>query len=234
MDALARQSCKDHEHVVVDGLSKDRTLEVVRRKATEKTQVISEKDHGIYDALNKGIAHAQGDVIGFLHADDFYPDSQVLERVAHTFEDPQVDCCYGDHEYVRAEDSSRVVRYWRAGAYYPGIFLKGWMPPHTGFYARRSVYEKLGGFDTRLRIAADYEFMLRALHLHQHSVVYLPHVLTRMRVGGASNRSLKNILQKSREDLLAWKLNGLRGGYRAVALKNLSKLPQFFVRRGKG
>jgi glycosyltransferase len=192
--------------------------------------VVSEPDSGIYHALNKGLALATGEVVGFLHADDVYADGEVLARVAAAFADPAVDAVYGDLVYVRKADTARVVRHWRAGAYDPARLRRGWMPPHPTLYLRRALYERHGVFDRRYRIAGDYDLMLRMLSRLTGRVVYLPQVLVRMRVGGESNRSLSRILRKSREDYRALRENGI-GGAGALVWKNLSKIPQFF-RRG--
>jgi glycosyltransferase len=190
---------------------------------------VSEPDRGIYDALNKGIARASGDVLGFLHADDLYADRSVLARVAEAFSDPSVDAVFGDLVYVDKANTESVIRYWQAGEYTPSKLRQGWMPPHPTLYLRRELYERHGGFDTSFRIAADYDFMLRVLKGIGGKVVYLPHVLVRMRVGGASNRSVQNILRKSAEDLRALRNNGI-GGVGTLALKNGSKVTQFLRR----
>jgi len=218
------------EHIIVDGLSTDGTLEVIEANEQPFTRVLSAKDNGIYDALNKGIRAATGDIIGFLHAGDVFAHSHVLRRVARVFQTHDVDCCYGDHEYVSRADPNRIVRYWKAGRYEDGIFRRGWMPPHPTFYARREVYDRLGLYDTSYTCAADYELMMRFLHKNGVSVAYIPEVLTRMRLGGVSNRSIRHIVRKTLEDLRAWRSNGLKGGGSAVLLKNVTKLPQFVLR----
>ena len=191
--------------------------------------LISERDQGIYDALNKGIKHATGDVVGFLHADDVFENSEVLSKVAVAFEDPAIDAVYGDLVYVRHDDIGQVIRYWRSGLYDDAALSRGWMPPHPTFYVRRSVYERLGGFDTRYRIAADYDTVLRFLAIGKIRAAYIPEVLVRMRAGGISNRSLKTIVRKSLEDMDVLRRNKV-GGFRTLAWKNLSKLGQFWKR----
>jgi glycosyltransferase len=191
--------------------------------------LISEPDRGVYDALNKGIRHATGEVVGFLHSDDIFEDSEVLAKMAQAFADPAVDAVYGDLVYVRHDDIRRVVRYWRSGRYDRAALSRGWMPPHPTFYVRRTVYLQLGGFDTRYRIAADYDSILRLLSVGKIRVAYIPEVLVRMRVGGMSNRSLRAIIRKSTEDLRALQRNGV-GGYWSLLQKNLSKLSQFWQR----
>lgn len=221
--SLGEQTHPDVEHVVIDGGSTDGSLELIRGKPRPGPWV-SERDGGLYEAVNKGIARASGDVVGVLGADDVYAAPDALARVAACFADPAVEAIYGDLEYVRGEPP-RVVRAWFSGSYQPGAFRRGWMPPHPTFFARRDLYARYGLHDTRLRIAADYELMLRFVERHGVRPVYLPGVLVRMQLGGTSNAP-RNLLRKSREDVLAWRMNGLRGGRRAVLLKNLRKLPQ--------
>jgi glycosyltransferase len=227
LDSALAQNHPDIELVVIDGGSTDGTLQVLQGYADRLAVLVSEPDRGIYDALNKGIARASGEVVGFLHSDDLLADERVLSRIAQAFGDPKIDAAYGDLLYVRKDDPTKVVRTWRSAAFSPTRLAHGWMPPHPTLYVRRAVYERLGGYDTSYRIAADYDCMLRLLGKGGIRAVHIPEVLVKMRVGGASNRSLKNILQKSREDYRALRTNEV-GGLRALAWKNLSKLPQFF------
>jgi glycosyltransferase involved in cell wall biosynthesis len=226
LTSVAQQSYPASEHIVIDGSSSDGTLAVLKRHHAKIAALVSEPDRGIYDALNKGLARATGEVVGFLHADDVYADTEVLARIAAAFADPQVDAVYGDLVYVAKEDTNRVVRHWRAGAYRRERLAWGWMPPHPTLYMRRSAYARYGGFDLRYRIAADYDFMLRVLSRMTGSVVYLPELLVRMRVGGTSNRSFRQLLRKSAEDYRALRANRF-GGIGALAWKNISKIPQF-------
>ncbi len=218
------------EHIIIDGASTDGTFDIVAQYRSSIAKVISEPDQGIYDALNKGIRLASGDVIGLLHGDDFYAHERVLETVMDVFEKQNVDSCYGDLLYVYKNDIDKVIRYWKSSEYRPGKFKYGWMPPHPTFFVKREIYEKYGYFNTDFRIAADYELMLRFLEKHRISTCYIPQVLIKMRLGGASNKSLKNMWMKSSEDYRAWKVNSLNGGLPTIFLKNVSKIPQFFVR----
>jgi glycosyltransferase len=231
--SVAGQTYADREHIVIDGASSDGTLAVLEAHRPQLAALVSEPDSGIYHALNKGLALASGDIVGFLHADDVYADATVLARIAAAFANPGegrvVEAVYGDLDYVSRTDPGRVVRHWESRAFQPDLLRRGWMPPHQTLYLRRAIYECHGAFDTRYRIAADYDLMLRVLSRLTGRVVYLPEVLVRMRLGGESNRSLAKIARKSREDYQALRRNG-QGGLGALAWKNLSKLPQFLLR----
>lgn len=229
LDSVASQRFPRIEHVIVDGASTDGTWGLVRAYDSPCVAAVSEPDRGIYDALNKGIGRSNGDIIGFLHADDVFADGEVLERVAQAFSDPGVDAVYGDLQYVGKDDVTRIIRHWRSEPFTRRKLSRGWMPPHPTLYVRRSIYERLGVFDTSYRIAADYDFILRLFTQPGLRAVYLPHVLVKMRLGGASNRSLANVIQKSREDLRALRRHEV-GGIGALAWKNLSKLGQFVVK----
>jgi glycosyltransferase involved in cell wall biosynthesis len=245
LDSVENQSYINREHVVIDGASTDGTLQVLQSHRTQISALVSEPDRGIYDALNKGVSMATGDVIGLLHADDLYASDQVLAAVAAAFENPKVQAVYGDLQYVSRADLTRVIRHWRAGEFSQAKLARGWMPPHPTLFLRRGVYDQHRHceeprssdvaihrpFNTRYRIAADYDFMLRVLGgLGPDQVVYVPEVLVRMRVGGASNRSLKAITRKSAEDYEILRANGFSvfGAARALVWKNLSKVGQFF------
>jgi len=217
------------EHIIIDGASVDTTLVAVR-SFPHVAKIISEPDQGIYDAMNKGIALATGDVVGILNSDDFYADSQVLERVARIFADPSVDSCYGDLQYV-TPDATTVVRHWKAGQMHERSFYWGWMPPHPTFFVRRSVYEQFGLFNLNLGSAADYELMLRFLVKNRITTAYIPYVLVKMRTGGASNASLQNRLKANAMDRKAWSVNGLNPYPWTIIAKPLRKIGQFFRRK---
>ena len=227
--SVAAQSHPDVEHWVIDGGSTDGSQAIVEAHRGRIAGFISEPDQGIYDALNKGISRSTGDAIGFLHADDVYGSDDVLARVAEAFADPGVDAVYGDLTYVDRTDVSKVIRYWKAGTCSRERLARGWMPPHPTFYVRRSAYERHGGFDTRYRIAADYDSIVRLLFVAGLRTAYIPRVLVRMRVGGVSNRSVRTIARKSREDLEIMRTHRL-GHVHTLLRKNLSKLGQFWVR----
>jgi glycosyltransferase len=229
MASIQAQTYPHVEHIVQDGSSTDGTLDVLTQMAIPSTFVCSEPDKGIYDAINRGIARATGDVVGLMHSDDFYADDCVLECIAEAFADPDVDGVYGDLQYVAGEKPHGVVRHWRSGEYSRSKLGRGWMPPHPTLYLRRKVLEQWGYYDTNYQIAADYDAMLRYLVKGKIKLAYIPEVLVKMRVGGESNRSLGRVLLKSREDLQAIRQNGV-GGVGTLAWKNLSKIPQFFKR----
>ena len=226
LDSVRKQTHPDVEHVVIDGASKDSTLALLESRRGDIAVLVSEPDGGIYDALNKGISKSTGDVIGFLHSDDFYPAADVLAQVAHAFADPMVDAVYGDLEYVSRRQVNNVIRRWKAGAFRRRDLALGWMPPHPTLFVRRALYARIGGFDTGFPIAADYHSVLRLFSLPGFHAVYLPWVIVKMRAGGASNRSLTNILRKSRQDLAALRQTG-SGGMFSLLAKNLRKIPQF-------
>jgi glycosyltransferase involved in cell wall biosynthesis len=208
-DTLLSVRSQNHpyiEHIIVDGGSEDETLAVVAIEGMPNHVLISEKDEGIYDAMNKGLKRASGDVIGFLNSDDFYADSDVLGKVAAVFQDESVEACYADLVYV-TPDNSRVARHWKSKVFAKGDFAKGWCPAHPTFYVRRSALERLDLFDQSFKLAADVEFMMRYLEGGKVKSVYIPHVLVRMRLGGATNQSWGNILQQNREIFVALQKN---------------------------
>jgi glycosyltransferase involved in cell wall biosynthesis len=215
------------EYIVIDGGSSDQTLVILDRYRKDIQQLVSEKDEGIYDALNKGIALATGDVIGILHSDDFYTSPTALFQVMQKLEQEKTDAVYGDLQYVNRDNPDKIFRNWISGPYTEGLFLKGWMPPHPVFFAKRACYQAFGAFNTRFKTSADYELMLRFILKHRIKLSYLPQVLVKMRVGGKSNVTLLNRLKANREDRLAWKINGLKPGWFTLTLKPLSKLRQF-------
>ena len=229
LDSVAQQDHPQVEHLILDGGSADETVRIARTYA-HVGRVVSEPDGGLYDAMNKGLRLATGEVIGILNSDDFYAHPQVLSRVAAQLQQTGAEALYGDLQYVDALDTTRVVRHWTAGTFDPAAFYRGWMPPHPTFFVRRSVYERFGLFNTALRYSADYELMLRFLLRHRIPVCYLPEVLVRMRTGGASNASLGNRLRANREDRQAWRLNDLKPRFYTLYLKPASKIGQFLSR----
>jgi len=218
------------EHIIIDGVSKDNTLKIVQH-FKHVHQVISEKDKGIYDAMNKGIQNATGDIIGILNSDDFYAHENVIEEIAKLFETTNCDAVYGDLIFVHPEKSNRILRKWIAGNFSPKQVLRGWMPPHPTFFVRKEVYEKYGMFNTNFISSADYELLLRFLYVHKIKVEYLKDVLVHMRSGGQSTKSFKNRIRAHKEDYMAWKVNNLKPKWYTLMMKPARKIKQFLFPR---
>jgi len=227
LESVRNQSYKNIEHLLIDGASRDDTLKIAKTYS-HISKIISETDHGIYDAINKGIRLASGQIIAILNSDDYYSHPLVLKKVMEAFENQDVDIVYGDLNYVDKTDPGKIVRKWRSGEYNKDRFLKGWMPPHPAFFIRKSCYTRYGAYNTSLNISADYELMLRMLYRYELSCVYLPEVLVAMRMGGKSNSSWHSRWKANQEDRLAWKMNGLKPGPFTLLMKPLRKLGQFF------
>jgi glycosyltransferase involved in cell wall biosynthesis len=228
--SVAAQTYPEVEHIVVDGGSTDGTLDIIQRHRSRIATLISEPDRGIYDAMNKGIAAATGDIVGTLNADDFYVDAHVLGKIAHVFADPAVAACYADLVYVDRRDLNRVVRYWKSCPYADGLFEKGWLPAHPTFFVRRELYRRFGSFDLRYRYQADFELTMRLLAVHKQPTVYLPEVIVKMRMGGVSNRNVLNVIKGNLEAYRACRQHGLKVSPLFIVRKVLSRLPQFFRR----
>jgi glycosyltransferase len=226
INSVLSQTYTNIEYIVVDGASSDGTTDIIKKYEDRISKFVSEKDKGIYDGLNKGIKLATGDVIAFLHSDDIYENKNVIADIVKLFEKTNTDSIYGDLVYVDKEDTSKIFRYWKSGEYTFRKLQNGWMPPHPTFFVKKEFYDKYGKFNLKFGIAADYDFMLRMLGKYKITTAYLPKVLYKMRVGGASNRSLKNIIQKTKEDIRALENNDI-GGFHTIILKNLMKIPQF-------
>jgi glycosyltransferase involved in cell wall biosynthesis len=231
LQSVVNQDYPNIEYLIIDGKSKDNTLLIVDKYKDKITKVVSEKDKGLYDALNKGIALATGDIVGMLHSDDLYASNHVISDVVETFKNNAgADGVYADLVFVDRNDINKVTRTWESGDYEEGDFLSGWMPPHPTFFVRKECYERYGGFNTSLRLSADYELMLRMIHKNKIKLAYLPKVVVKMRMGGVSNVSLFVRLKANIEDKMAWKLNGIKPGLFTRFLKPASKIMQYFKR----
>jgi glycosyltransferase involved in cell wall biosynthesis len=230
ISSVYNQTLLPVEHIIIDGKSTDRTLEVIDEHNFPTIHLVSEFDDGIYDAMNKGIKLAKGNIIGILNSDDLYDGPHVLDTIARTFEDPSIDACYSDLVYVNRSDTDKVIRYWKSKHYYDDLFEKGWVPPHPTFFVRREVYERLGLFDLRFRIAADFELMLRYLAVSKINACYLPLVTVRMRMGGTTNKSVKNIIKQNIEIIRALKMNNKRISLMFPLYKLTEKLSQYYLR----
>lgn len=222
IESVMNQTIKPLEHIIIDGQSTDNTIEKLSNYPHLK--IISEPDNGIYDALNKGISIAQGDIIGILHGDDFYTDSFVLENVLQAFEKNQCDAVYGNVVYVKKNNINKIVRKWNAGKYKQKKIKQGWMPPHPTLFVKKKIYEKFGNFDLNYSIASDYELMMRFLWKYNITLAYIPKTLVSMRTGGKSNK-FSNLLKKMQEDYRVIKHHKI-GGINVLLLKNLKKINQ--------
>lgn len=225
--SVKSQTYGDIEHILIDGKSNDNTLDIAQNHGKHLAKIISESDKGIYDAMNKGVTVATGDIIGILNSDDFYPSDDVISRVAKAFEDTKVDCVYGDLYYVDPIDTTVVRRNWVSGNYHREAFLNGWMPPHPTFFVRKKYYDLYGLYSLELRSAADYELMLRFMYKHKLNAAYIPYVMVHMRDGGYSNSSLSHRWKANREDRKAWTMNEIKPRFYTIPLKPLRKLKQF-------
>lgn len=229
--SVTGQTHKNVEYIVVDGGSKDGTVDVIREHEPLISKWSSERDDGIYDAMNKGVSQATGDVVGLLNADDVYYDDRVLATVAEVMRDETVEACYADLTYVDSDDLNKTVRFWRSEPFEAGYFRKGWVPAHPTFFVRRSVYENYGLFDLEYRLAADFELMARFLERHRVRSVYIPRIFVKMRVGGATNKSLSNIVNQNLEIVRACKKNGIDLSLLAFMQNKLvDRFKQFIVK----
>ncbi len=224
--SVCEQEYKPVEHVIIDGGSTDGTVEIVKRHNGRIKKFISEPDEGIYDAMNKGLHLAQGEIVAFLNADDVYASPTVISKVVAAMHAENTDGVYGDLVYVRRRNGHRIVRYWRAGEYQPRVFDSGWVPPHPTFFCRRALYQEFGGFNPSYRIAGDFELMLRLIEKHRIRVQYIPRPFVQMRAGGRAN-TLRGIIQGNREIVHAFRDNGLEFSSRFFCLKLFRKLRQF-------
>jgi len=227
--SVATQNYANREHIIVDGASSDSTINVINQHINQIATFISERDTGIYDALNKGIQLATGDVIGFLHADDLFTSDDVLYKIAEAFENPSICGVYGDLNFVSQFDTMKVIRRWQSKPFNLRDLGRGWMPAHPTLYVRREWYSKIGGFDTSYRISADYLSILQLFTQAEFKTAHIPDVLVTMRLGGASNKSIQAIIKKTQEDWRALRScdYSVLSALRAIAWKNLSKLSQF-------
>lgn len=230
LQSVASQTWRDFEHIVIDGASTDGTRELLEGHRDRLSVLVSEPDGGLYEAMNKGMALAKGDYVGFLNSDDVFADDQALAHIAEALAPGDVDACYGDLVYVDDADPSRVVRWWRSQPYVPGLVAKGWMPAHPTFYVRRDILQAEGGFDTRYRLQSDYDLMLRLFERRGIRSRYIPAILVRMRMGGATNRSVANVVRGNLEAWHAWRRWGFGWSPWFIVRKVASRLPQF-VRR---
>lgn len=210
IDSVVSQKIKEIEHIIIDGGSSDKTLSIIKKNFSSIQKIISEPDKGIYDAMNKGIQNASGEIIGFLNSDDFFSNENVLSGVLKQFnENPSIRACYSDLIYVDRCDELKNIRYWKSSKFIPGSFSRAWCPPHPTFFAYRSVYEEFGNFNLSYHLASDNDIMMRFLEVHKINVKYVPEVWVKMRLGGTTNKNFRNIILQNLEILKALSQNGL-------------------------
>lgn len=227
IQSVIKQTYLNIEHIIVDGKSTDATLSIIHKHRNHISQWISETDRGIYDAINKGMAMATGDIVGVLNSDDMLDSPEVIAQIVNAFDDNMVDAIYGDLDYVAAEDTSKIIRIWKGREYNRNRFNYGWMPAHPTFYIRRSLTEKYGLYENHYYTAADYEFMARYLYKNRVKAAYLPMLIVKMRMGGESNKNFRQRLRANRRDYLAMKVNKIPFAFFVSILKPLIKLHQF-------
>jgi glycosyltransferase len=216
------------EHIIIDGKSKDGTLAIIKKYESHIARWISETDRGMYDAINKGMEMATGDIIGILNSDDMLDSENVIEWIVNAFEEKKVDSIYGDLEYVDPVDTNKIYRIWKGKEYKRSLFKIGWMPAHPTFYFRAELFSKYGGYESHYYSAADYEFMARYLYKHRISSYYLPKLIVKMRRGGQSNSSWRQRFRANRRDYLAMKKNNIPFAFIVSILKPLSKVHQYY------
>jgi glycosyltransferase len=228
--SVISQTYKNIEYLIIDGNSVDNTLNIIKKYNSKIYKIVSENDNGIYDAMNKGINLATGDIIAILNSDDVYSNVNVINNVVEKFKQNSISCLYGDLVYTKKNDLNKITRFWKSGKYINNSFLYGWMPPHPTFFVKREIYLKYGYFRLNLSSAADYEIMLRIIHKNNERVFYFPEILIKMREGGVSNDNLLNRLRANKQDKIAWSINEIKPYFFTLWLKPLRKIHQFFVK----
>tara|TARA_B100001540_G_C15811349_1_gene644686 strand:- start:2742 stop:3518 length:777 start_codon:yes stop_codon:yes gene_type:complete len=233
IDSVVSQDYENIEYIIIDGNSTDDTIDIINSYGNKISCLISEDDDGLYDAMNKGIRIATGDVVGILNSDDFYYTNHVISDVAEVFIFNDVDSVYGDLLYVDTIDTDSIRRYWKSGSFNIKKIRTGWTIPHPTLFVKKEIYKKFGLYSIRLKNASDYEMILRLFYKNQISISYLPKIMVKMRIGGISNYSIWNRLRGNNEDYISWKMNGFNPPMFIRLRKPLSKLGQFFKRPKK-
>lgn len=224
IESVNDQSWKDIEHIIIDGASKDNTLEIINSIPNRVSKIVSEPDKGIYDAMNKGIQIATGDIVGILNSDDFFTSNDVVEKIVTAFKNNDIDGIYGDICFVKPENLEKVVRYYSAKWFNPSMFRFGFMPPHPSFYARRECFEKFKFYKTDYKIAADYELLIRYLKVNQLKTHYLKCCVVTMRTGGDSTRNLKSNWILNKEIVKGCRENGIYTNMMILSFKYIVKI----------
>ena len=197
LESVFKQSYKNWELIIVDNLSQDQTLNIIKRYDKKKIRVFSGKDKGIYDAINKGIKNARGSIISILHSDDFYYNKSSLLNIVNAFNQSQVDVVYGNLIYVKERNINNILRFWKSRKFKKGDFNKGWSPAHPSFFVKKNIYKKLGNYRINMGNASDFELMYRFLEKNDVKNKYINKTLVTMRYGGSSNKTIYNILNQN-------------------------------------
>jgi glycosyltransferase involved in cell wall biosynthesis len=225
IESVLAQNHKNIEYIIIDGGSTDGTLQIIDQYKQYIDFFVSEPDNGIYDAMNKGIKLAKGDIVGTLNADDVFADAEVLKSIVSIFEQNEPGIVYGDLDYINP--NGETVRKWKSGRYKSSAFNWGWMPPHPSFYCKKELFDRFGLYDVTYGTAGDYELMLRFMYLNKMDTVYLNKVIVRMNIGGVSNRTFANRLKAWSFDFKAMRKNGVVFPHLAIVFKPLRKIIQF-------
>jgi glycosyltransferase len=228
IDSVQKQTYVNLEYIIIDGNSTDNTLDIITTKMASNIKLISEPDLGLYDAMNKGIKNSTGEIIGILNSDDLYQDNIVIEDVINVFKnDESIQIVYGDLVYVKSDSINTVVRRWNSKPYYNNFFNNGNVPPHPTMFIKRKIYEEIGMFNLKYKLAADYDFMLRLFIKGEYKSYYYNRLMVRMRLGGATNKSLRNIFSGNNEIIQSWRDNGLKFPIRLIPFKLFKRIIQF-------
>jgi glycosyltransferase involved in cell wall biosynthesis len=231
IDSVLNQDYPEIEYIVIDGASKDNTLEIVKSYGSRIAHCISEPDKGMYDAMNKGLRLATGDIVGILNSDDFYADTTILRQIVETFQKTKVDSLYADIAFVSKENLEKIIRYYSSASFKPWKFRFGYMPAHPSFFLKREMYEKYGLFKPDFKLCADFDLLVRLYHTHHITSVYFPKMVVKMRMGGKSNQSLKNILLLNKEILRGCLENGIQTNLVFIYLKYFTKVFELFFNK---
>ena len=227
IESVLNQTYKNIEYIIIDGNSKDKTIDIIKSYGNKIDKFVSEPDKGIYDAMNKGIALATGDIVGLLNSDDFYISNNIIEKIVNAFQEHQTDSVYADLLYVSKKNTNKIIRYWKSKPYEDKLFYKGWQPPHPTFFVKRNIYQRYGNFNTSMPFSNDFEILLRLLEKYKITSFYLPEVIIKMRVGGESNKSIKNIFIQNIYCYKSFKINNLKVSVFYPVLRLFPKLLQF-------
>jgi len=232
--SVLEQKYHNWEQIIVDNHSSDKTLSIIKKFNSSKIKIMSEKDKGIYDAINKGIFNASGEIISILHSDDFFSDNDTLTQINNVFLNSDTDSVYGNLLYVKKNNKNKILRYWKSSVFKKGLFYIGWCPPHPSFFVKKKVHEKLGDYNIKFGNSSDFELMFRLLEKNNISSEYIDKILVTMRYGGASNKNLLNIIK---QNFIILKILGIEKNFMKIIkflyFKLKERLKQFFIKPKK-